>query len=339
MDYQKILKIKPVKIILKKIINNNLIKFTYLTLKRTNFPIMFKRHFKELLNLKTILLFLDQYKINGTLNLSKNPCYQDPNTYPNFQNEYEKFKIILGELVNRKESKTFYKFGDGDYFTLKKLEVGSATPGRRDISKSYNEINNREFIDGVLPNDYITVEIYPRNRKFFKEIFPERKIDYPSEYIYGLLPNKWFLRTFKGKIGLIGAKEKLQLIERLLKYKEYRAFLGIEKFNDYIHIPQRFAADDVHSLEKIVGEQLANSSSAIFLVGIGHVKSILLHRFKKYKQAVYIDVGSGIDAIAGIINIEKPYLGKWINFRIKNFDYSFIDDFRYKGMGKHIFLE
>ena len=289
--------------------------------------------------LETRHKYLDLYKIPGTLNFDPNCIYDDPETYPNFQTDLEKFKNELINYVNQNKCKTYYRFGDGEYYFLTKQAIGSARPGFRAITKTFEELNHKEFVDGVLKNDFVCTLLYPQNRSKFKELFPERKIDYPSEYIYGLMPNKWFLRTFKGKVGLIGAKEKLQLIERLLKHKEYRDFLGIEKFNDYIHIPQRFAADDVHSLEKIVGEQLVNSSSAIFLVGIGHVKSILLHRLKKFKQAVYIDVGSGIDAIAGIINIEKPYLGKWINFRIENFDYSTIDDLRYKGMGKHIFLE
>jgi hypothetical protein len=283
--------------------------------------------------------YLDLYKIPGTLNFDPNRIYEDPKTYPNFQTDLEKFKNELINYVNQNKCKTYYRFGDGEYYFLTKQAIGSARPGFRAINKTFEEINHKEFVDGVLKNDFVCTLLYPENRSKFKELFPERKIDYPSEYIYGLMPNKWFLRTFKGKIGLIGAKEKLQLIEELLKYKEYQDFLGIEKFNDYINIPQRFAADDVHSLEKIVSEQLANSNSAIFLVGIGHVKSILLHRFKKYKQAVYVDVGSGIDAIAGTINIQRPYLGKWINFRIKNYDYSVIDDLTYKGMGKHIFLE
>jgi len=283
--------------------------------------------------------YLDLYKIPGTLNFDLDPIYEDPKTFPNFQKDLEKFKKELINYVNQNKSKTYYRFGDGEYYFLTKQAIGSARPGFRAIKKTFDQINHKEFVDGVLKNDYVCTLLYPQNRSKFNELFPERKIDYPSEYIYGLMPNKWFLRTFKGKIGLIGAKEKLQLIEHLLKYKEYRDFLGIEKFNDYIHIPQRFAVDDVHSLEKVVGEQLANSNSTIFLVGIGHVKSFLLHRLKNYKQAVYVDVGSGIDAIAGIINIERPYLGNWTNFRIKNYDYSKIDDLTYKGMGKHFFLE
>ena len=40
-----------------------------------------------------------------------------------------------------------------------------------------------------------------------------------AEYGYGLVSNKWFFKEFSGKIGLIGASEKLYLIEKLMKYK------------------------------------------------------------------------------------------------------------------------
>ena len=40
---------------------------------------------------------------------------------------YLKFKNLLIELVENNQSKTFYKFGDGDYWFLKKVPSGSAT--------------------------------------------------------------------------------------------------------------------------------------------------------------------------------------------------------------------
>lgn len=46
---------------------------------------------------------------------------------------------------------------------------------------------------------------------------------------------------------------------------------------------------------------------------------------KKYKNAVYIVIGSGIDAYAGIQDNERPYMGDWINFRIRGYDYSKTD--------------
>jgi len=279
-----------------------------------------------------------QYIIPGTRNISGLDFYNDPNIYPKFQKDLQKFKNLLVKLVNQKANATFYKFGDGDYFFLKQIEHGSAKPGKRAISKKFNEINIKDFIEGVRKNDYFITEILPHRYAMFKELYPDKERDFPSEYCSGLVANKWFFNTFKGKIGLIGAKEKLELIEKLLKFKEYREYLGIDDFNDYIYIPQKFAADDVNTLEKNVAEQLKNSNSEIFLLGIGHVKSALLHRLKKYKKAVYVDVGGAIDAIAGIMNIRRLHMAKWVNYQIKNYDYSKIDYLNYHGWGKHIYL-
>ena len=80
---------------------------------------------------------IDQYKIEGTINTDQNPCFHDETTYPKFQEELEEFKHLLIELVYLKEPKTFYKFGDGDYYFLNKIPTGSATPGRRAVSYTH----------------------------------------------------------------------------------------------------------------------------------------------------------------------------------------------------------
>ena len=75
-------------------------------------------------------------------------------------------------------------------------------------------------------------------------------------------------------------------------------------------------------------------------MGIGHVKSALTHRLTKYANAIFLDVGSSIDALAGIIDIRRPYFGDWTNYQIKNSEiYSGVDYLQYNGEGKHIFLE
>jgi len=279
------------------------------------------------------------YTIPGTKNISGLKFYYDPNIFPLFQKDLAQFKELLVSLVNQKANVTFYKFGDGDYYFLKQLERGSARPGVRALSKSFDEIKIKEFWEGALRNDYFFTEIMPERYSMFKELFPNRERDFPSEYCHGLVANKWFFKTFKGKIGLIGAREKLKIIEILMQHEEYIEYLGIDYFNDYIYIPQKFAADDVNSLEKSIAEQLKNSSSDIFLLGIGHVKSALLHRLKKYKQAVYVDVGGAIDAIAGIMNVRRLHMAKWVNYQLKDFDYSNIDFMNYHGWGKHIYLK
>ena len=282
-------------------------------------------------------MYLDKYKIEGTTNLDSHGCFHSEDTYPNFQKGLDKFKNHLIDLVDNKESKTFYKFGDGDYYFLRGESVGSASPGKRALSVSYDKINHQAFVDGAQLNDYYTCEIYPENRGRFKEVI-NKEIDYPAEYGYGLVANKWFFKQFNGRIGLLGASEKLNVVEELMKHDEYKEYLGLDGFNDYIHFPQKYACDDIDVVEEFVGNQLKESNSNIFLLGIGHSKSAILHRFKKYTNAIFMDVGAGIDNIAGCINITRPYAGDWINYRIKDYDYSNIDYLRYQGKGEHIIL-
>jgi hypothetical protein len=284
-------------------------------------------------------MYLDQYKIEGTINNDQNPCFHDETTYPKFQEELEEFKHLLIELVYLKEPKTFYKFGDGDYYFLNKIPTGSATPGRRALSKSYDDINHDAFVKGAQECDYYTCEIYPENRVNFMDVI-QRRIDFPAEFGYGLVANKWLLKTFAGQIGLIGAGSKLNIIKNLMEAPQYQEYLGLEKFEDYISLPQKFACDDLEATEKMVASQLMKSTSKIFLMGMGHVKSGLIHRLSKYRNAVFLDVGASIDALAGIIDVDRPYAGDWTNYQIDDVQlYKGIDFLAYDGKGKHIILE
>ena len=284
-------------------------------------------------------MYLDMYKIDGTVNNDTDSSFENKDTYPNFQEKLTEFKELLINLVDTNQSKTFYKFGDGDYFFLKKQSVGSAAPGRRALSKSYLDIDHQQFVEGSKLCDYYTCEIYPLNRQRFSEVI-DRKIDYPAEFGYGLVANKWLLQTFAGKIGLIGANTKMNIIQNLMEAPQYQEYLGITKFEDYISLPQRFACDDLDATEKMVGDQLKNSTSKIFLMGMGHVKSGLIHRLKKYTDAVFLDVGASIDAIAGIIDVDRPFVADWVNYQIDETKmYEDVDLLAYQGKGKHITLE
>jgi hypothetical protein len=284
-------------------------------------------------------MYLKQYEIEGTVNNDRNPCFSDPNTFPNFQEELERFKVVMVGLVHNASSVTIYKYGDGDYYFLKKQSVGSASPGKRALSKGYDQIGHEQFVEGAQLCDMYTCEIYPENRKAFSEVI-NRDIDFPAEYGYGLVSNKWFFREFAGEIGLIGADRKIEIIKNLMEADQYQEYLGIEKFEDYIKLPQQFACDDLEATEKMVAEQLENSTSKIFLMGMGHVKSGLIHRLKKYKDAVFLDVGSSIDAIAGVIDIDRPFFGDWTNYQIDNPTlYAGVDLLQYNGKGKTLLLQ
>ena len=285
-------------------------------------------------------MYLDCYKIEGTVNNDQNPCFHNQDTHPEFQEKLEFFKKLLVQQVKHNKSVTYYKYGDGDYYFLTKQSVGSATPGKRALSKEYDSIGHEDFVEGAQLCDYYTCEIYPENIQRFSEVI-NREIDFPAEYGYGLVSNKWIFKTFAGQIGLIGADRKIDIIENIIEAPQYQEYLGIEKFEDYISLPQKFACDDIDATEKMVGEQLEKSTSKIFLMGMGHVKSGLIHRLKKYTDAVFLDVGSSLDAIAGIIDVDRPYFGDWTNYQIdeKNL-YEGVDFLQYNSnKGKHITLE
>ena len=277
--------------------------------------------------------YLKQYYIDGAVNTDTHPCFVDSNSYPNFQEDLDRFKdLLLGAVQNGSRPLTFYKFGDGDFYFLKQISTGSAGVGNRALSKDYSDIKHEEFTSGAKLCDYYTCEFYEQNRNHFKEVIQER-IDFPAEFGYGLVANRWLLKTFSGNIGLIGGKEKIDLIQTLMQSTEYQEYLGLEKFEDYISIPQKFACDDINKTELMIADQLKKSTSRIFLLGIGHVKSALLHRLPKHKNAIYLDVGSSIDAIAGIIDPGRPYFAGWTNHQIEDYDYSKIDLLQYNWDG------
>ena len=272
-------------------------------------------------------MYLDQYKIEGTVNLDHHACFEIPNTDPDFQRNLENMKYVLEKEVDEKSCKSFYKFGDGDYHFFRNTQLGSSEPGRRDV-ENYNNVDFNEFYNGVLKNDYFSVDIYPENKQMFKELCPHSPIHFHSEFIYGLVANRWIFSNFNGKVGLIGADTKLNIIKNLMNFNVYRDYIGVERFNDYIGIPQKFACNKVDEIEEDISNQLIESTSDIFLVGIGLVHSALLYRFKKYTDAVFFEIGSGICALAGVQDYLRPYFGDWINFRLKDYDYSEVEVWR-----------
>jgi hypothetical protein len=81
----------------------------------------------------------------------------------------------------------------------------------------------------------------------------------------------------------------------------------------------------------MVKEQLekANKATFVYLYGVGHVKSGLIHHLPKIKNAIYLDVGAGIDGLAGLIDTDRPYANNWINYRLKNYNYNSLDLLNY----------
>lgn len=275
---------------------------------------------------------LKQYEIPGTTNYDNSAYFSEPQHDLLFQENQIRFKMLIQDWIENPKGVTTIRFGDGDAFVLVKNAVGSAAPGKRALGKPYSELHNhQDFIDGVPQNDYVFAEIIPKIRTWYQELYPNRQIDSNVEYIYGYIANKWIFEQLKGKkIGLIGAGIKLNIIKELIGYEEYQNYLGVDKFYAYINVPQKFAMDDVESLEKSIEHQLNKQEECDFyMFGIGHVKLAIAHKFKQYKDKPFLDIGCGIDAIAGCINTKRPYFGSWVNYRMPNYNYEGIDYLNY----------
>ena len=282
-------------------------------------------------------MYNNRYDLDGCKNTDANA---NKLFCENFYDGYDYFKKLLVDMVNTNQSATFYKFSDGEFLFMNGTSMGSTSAGTRDTKVGANKVDLNPFRDGVVKNDYFMVESYSEAHKMWNQAFPNKEFNVAAEWVYGLVANRWFFKTFKGQIGLVGAQEKLELIQELLGYKEYRDYLGIDKFEDYITIPQKYACDDIEATDRLVKEQLKNAKSKIFLEGIGHAKQALLWRMKEYHPAVYISVGSGICALAGVQDcIGRPYFADWENYRIKDYDYNKIDIWRNTGINDIIWLE
>ena len=254
------------------------------------------------------------YNFPGTSYLEPNKEYFDKTIYPCFQEDYKLFKETLKKESIEKINNTYYKFGDGDYLLFKNEKFGTTKPGVRDIKRSIKTLNIKEIQNAAQNHDKYFCEII--NFYMFNEVM-NVKLDFPAEYLYASVANKWFFSEFN-KIAIIGSEAKLELIYELMKYNEYKDYLGVESFYDYIPIPQTGALTNSDKIYKKIKSKVEKSKPDLFLAGIGLAQNTLLHSLKKSINAPIISVGSGIDAIAGVIDIYRPYYGLWINFRLEN---------------------
>ena len=260
------------------------------------------------------------YIIKNAEYLNPSDHYFDPKIYPDFQNKYDKFKEQLLLDTNNNENSTYYKFGDGDYYILSKQSVGTSKPGLRDIKKNVDLTKDTDFYKKIKTGSQLC-DNYLCEIKFFhlfNEVMDEKQIDYPAEYAYGIISSKWIFKNFK-KIGLIGSNEKLKIIKKIMKFDEYQDYLNTESFVDYIGIPQVYALSKGDQIYRKIRKKIESSDAEIFLAGIGHVQNTLLAQLKKHSKVPILCVGVGIDAIAGLVDIRRPYFGNWKNYQIKNF--------------------
>jgi hypothetical protein len=278
---------------------------------------------------------IDLYKLDGTTCVSPsdlgNPLYKTPNTWPTFQEDFLTFKNLLVDSVRKQTPKVFIRLFDGEFYFLRGQAFGNIM--KRHSSVHPSQIDLKPWFERIGRCDFKCTQLYEHGKpklESFYEVFPDQKIDFPMEFLYAIVANRWIFQKFPNRIALIGGKNKIKLIKRLMEFQRYREFLGIETFVDYVSVPERFACDSVYELDSFFENTLPKIDADIFLFGIGISKLYLASQFKKYNDAVFLDVGCGISALAGCTSLERPYYGSWTNFRLKDFDYADVDNMDYK---------
>ena len=305
------------------------------------------------------------YKIDGTSNIHEeqhSDCYTDPNFWPTFQEDMENFKKKITSCLENNEPLTVLRMGHAEH-CLFNLLVPFPKKGSiivkgilpRHYTKQQTGNTWVKLLESISSADYVTTQIgrdfekwiwdlihYANVYEHFKQtnnlqhlfhtpiLFSQNytsneKMDMPLDIIYGLLTNKWLLKIFKNQIGFIGNKGKLDVIKNLMNYDEYKKYIENDTFLEYIDIPQRCALED-DKLETHIFEKVKNSDCKVFFIGAGVAKLKFFYNLKKIKpDGIFIDVGHGLDAIAGLADYERPYFGSWQNYKMKSYDYSNID--------------
>ena len=305
------------------------------------------------------------YKIEGTSNKDPEQNrypYTDKNFWPNFQNDMINFKKKILDTDKNNQSILILRMGHAEHclfnFLVKKNKKGkiitkSVLP--RHYSRNQKVSVWKKLLESISASDYITTQIgrdfknwiwdlihyknvyleYKKNNNLdylfnntnlFSENYNENeKMDMPLDIIYGLVANKWLLKTFSNRIGFIGNNKKLDIIKNLMEHDEYKKFIQNDKFLEYIKIPQKCALDN-ENLETHIYDKIKNSDCRVYFIGAGVSKLKFFHNLKNIKQnGIFIDIGHGLDAIAGIADVNRPYFGSWQNYKMKNYDYSGID--------------
>jgi len=275
---------------------------------------------------------LEQYQIEGTKNICEYDLnlstYNNPNTWPTFQEDYKKFKNNIIDYAHRGESRLFLRIFDGEFLFLQGKAQGNVL--RRHTHTHPSLMDLEPFHEGFLAADYVSTQLYPEQMRAYNLLFPDRKFDFPMEFLYAIVANKWIFKTFGNEIGIIGGEGKINLIKKLLEHQEYRDYLGIKSFKNYITVPEIYSCNNIELIEQNIARKLQEKYCKVYIFGIGISKLALAHRFKKYSNSVFLDVGCGVSALAGCTSLERPYYGAWTNFRIKNHDYRGIDPMDYR---------
>lgn len=267
------------------------------------------------------------------INTWDNVEYKNPLLKIGSSSSYELLEFVLeiSEKLSKSIPFSLVRMGDGEMFYLQGKIIGNLV-SRHKVSVNIDKKELDIVKEKMIVNDYLLFFHNPSMLKLMPNDcnFLLKQSKYDLYIIYQLIATKLLFRILSDKkIGLIGADKKLDLIKELVVFQEYKEEIGIKDFYEYIKVPQIGAGTNYKKTLETIEKQM-HLDSDVYLVGIGVSKLYILPKLKEKYKKTFIDIGSGIDALAGIIPNTRSYFGNWVNYRKRNYDYSEIDILSYQ---------
>ena len=291
---------------------------------------------KKLLKVTVVKLLVSiewihpKYRIDGLKTLGERDLleYKNPFGFDGNLNEYyQDMKKLVGDSLREKKKLSIIRLGDGEALFLQGQQVGNIA--KRHLTEGNIEnLDLEEWKSELLRNDLLTFDLRKRLLKYWRPVLGEyvEKNFYPLQTVYALVATRDIFEMLRGhSIGLIGADKKLKLIEELMKREEYQGYLGIKGFDQYIAVPETGACNNTEDMLTDIYTQIGEEACDIYLLGAGISKMMIMSKIRDRYDTIVVDVGMGIDAIAGIIHNRKTFMADWQNYHIKGYDYSDID--------------
>lgn len=270
-----------------------------------------------------------KYRVRGarTINRSELASFKNPFlTKRTMQSYVDGLFDRIAIALERKEPLSIIRVADGEALFLGEKLAGNI-PRRHFTLGDFSKIDVDVWKSQLKANDIICFGLELSHRRRWVGLVPEDLLRgfSPFQVVYCLVSTRRIFSLFSShRVGVIANTYKIDLIQTLLEYPAYQSYLGVSGFDQYVRVPQTGAANDWRGLEKDIMVQI-DEPCDLYLVGIGIAKMAVLSRLRDELRTVIVDVGCGIDAIAGCVSHLRPYMADWVNFRLKDWDYSQVD--------------
>ncbi len=233
----------------------------------------------------------------------------------------------LGSRIVKDQPFCLIRLGDSEMMFLSGKMVGNIV-NRSFLTSDIKKYDLKEYKDKLSKSDYVCIH----DNKSMKSLLPKLSLNGLSknisfENMYQLTSSRILFLLLNGlRVGVIGAEEKVNVIKKLITYSEYKDYIKNCDISEFIGVPQKGASQDNSKTMKLIEDQM-QSKIDVYLVGMSVAKILILPELRDKHKCSFIDIGVGIDALAGVIPNSKSFFGNWTNYRMVNYDYSNINFF------------